>query len=94
MTDNPGGKQIRGVLSTNRKLLLSSEEGFERGGWDRASAEFYDLEGDSREANNRKGEQLSALRTATEDYFESSAITRQEIDAVTRRALKALGYVQ
>ncbi|MFQ5458013.1 MAG: sulfatase, partial [Myxococcota bacterium] len=97
MTDNPGGRQIRGVLSGGRKLLLSSEQGFGASGWADAEREYYDLARDPGEADNLAGginRDLSDLQAATAAYFESGAVAKQRIDAATRRALKALGYVQ
>ena len=55
---------------------------------------FISDHGEADNLANRKSAQLLALRAETEDCFESGAITRQEIDAATRRVLEALGYVQ
>jgi len=97
MTDNPGGRQLRGLLAGEEKLILSWQRGIGRGGWDRARREVYDLARDPGETRNLASQapaRAGRMAAATRAYFARSRVSPQRIDPAARRALEALGYVQ
>ena len=97
MTDNPGGRQVRGLLAADEKLILTWQRGIGPGGWEGARREMYDLARDPGESRNlASGEAARAgrMQAATRAYFARSRVSPQRIDPAARRALEALGYVQ
>ncbi len=97
MTDSPGGRQVRGLLAGDEKLILTWARGVAWGGWDGARREAYDLARDPAETRNLALEEparAGRMAAATRTYFSQSHVSPQRIDPVTRRALEALGYVQ
>ena len=97
MTDNPGGRQVRGLLAGSEKLILTYERGIAPRGWDGARREVYDLARDPGETRNLASIEPvleSRMSRATRAFFAQSRVPGQRIDPAAQRALKALGYVQ
>ena len=97
MTDNPGGRQIRGLLSGDEKLILTWEGGMAREGWDAARREAYDVGRDPGETVNLTAAERARadrMAAATRTFFSGMRVRGQAIDPAALRSLKALGYVQ
>jgi arylsulfatase A-like enzyme len=96
MTDNPSGRQIRGILDGARKMLLTAAGGFGGEGWEGAERELYDLEQDPGELYNLAPDEPVLTQTmsdGTRAFFAMTGIKPQEIDPDTRNTLRSLGYL-
>jgi arylsulfatase A-like enzyme len=96
MTDNPSGRQLRGILHGRLKMMLTAERGFGAAGWDAGEGELYDLEEDPGEVYNRAPDEPAVVETlleTTRAFFALRGIAPQEIDDATQRTLKSLGYL-